>query len=585
MKIVFILLIVIFHLSFSEDGLRISSAPYISGDTFRSWADHLYDETCKNFDPDSVKYGDIIFVKGDLLTNFYISKHNFIINPYVLVVHNSDDPFSEKFGALLDDDKILECFAQNIENYSHKKLSHLPIGLANRCWSHGSTETFKKVQSEISKIPKEYLLYLNISVNTNAQERAPIYDLFKNKSWCLTSSSKPLEKYLKDLAKSKFVLSPRGNGLDCHRTWEALYMGAIPIVKKSDLDEMYNGLPVLIVNDWSDITEEFLKAEYKKISCNKNSIQKLQALYWFQRFNKYKSYENSFNDLQFNPSERLLINFSKEPIDVVIPCVEKDLDVLNYCILSIRAFCRNIRKIYVVSKTKLTIEAEWFDESKFPFNKLDIAKDLMKSDTLAIEYLADQKNRAGWYFQQLLKLYAPFVIPDISSNVLVVDADLVFLKPVYFQNENGAPLFNITTEHELSYFRHIKRLLPGLTRVKTGCSGVAHHMLFQRQILASLFKKVEQLHEKPFWRVFCDKVSEDDIYGSGASEYEMYFNFVLSVCPEAQIRFLKMESIDNLRDLLKYQKKYDCVVLHSWMKVNTAGCFKQFKRKMKPHIR
>ncbi|CAF4378106.1 unnamed protein product, partial [Adineta steineri] len=27
-----------------------------------------------------------------------------------------------------------------------------------------------------------------------------------------------------------FWLSPRGNGLDCHRTWEALYLDTIPIV-------------------------------------------------------------------------------------------------------------------------------------------------------------------------------------------------------------------------------------------------------------------------------------------------------------------------------------------------------------------
>ncbi len=27
-----------------------------------------------------------------------------------------------------------------------------------------------------------------------------------------------------------FWLSPRGNGIDCHRTWEALYLDVIPIV-------------------------------------------------------------------------------------------------------------------------------------------------------------------------------------------------------------------------------------------------------------------------------------------------------------------------------------------------------------------
>ena len=31
--------------------------------------------------------------------------------------------------------------------------------------------------------------------------------------------------------KYRFGVSPRGNGLDCHRTWEMLYFGMIPIVE------------------------------------------------------------------------------------------------------------------------------------------------------------------------------------------------------------------------------------------------------------------------------------------------------------------------------------------------------------------
>ena len=55
-----------------------------------------------------------------------------------------------------------------------------------------------------------------------------------------------------------FVASPHGNGLDCHRTWEALCLGCIPIVKTSPLDDLYEGLPVLIVGEWRDICENLL---------------------------------------------------------------------------------------------------------------------------------------------------------------------------------------------------------------------------------------------------------------------------------------------------------------------------------------
>ena len=40
---------------------RESSWPFLSGDTFRKFADHLFDETSTSFKPRKVKYGDVIF--------------------------------------------------------------------------------------------------------------------------------------------------------------------------------------------------------------------------------------------------------------------------------------------------------------------------------------------------------------------------------------------------------------------------------------------------------------------------------------------------------------------------------------------
>ena len=37
-----------------------------------------------------------------------------------------------------------------------------------------------------------------------------------------------------------FVISPHGGGYDCHRTWEALVLGCIPIVKTSKIDILYD---------------------------------------------------------------------------------------------------------------------------------------------------------------------------------------------------------------------------------------------------------------------------------------------------------------------------------------------------------
>lgn len=65
--------------------------------------------------------------------------------------------------------------------------------------------------------------------------------------------------YIKTLSEYAFALSPFGHGLDCHRTWEILLMRTIPIVETSQLDPLFEQLPVVIVKNWQEITEENLE--------------------------------------------------------------------------------------------------------------------------------------------------------------------------------------------------------------------------------------------------------------------------------------------------------------------------------------
>src|ERR1700733_3496244 len=50
---------------------RASSYPYISGDTLRAFADVIIDETTATVSVDTIKKGDIIFVKTDYLGFFF----------------------------------------------------------------------------------------------------------------------------------------------------------------------------------------------------------------------------------------------------------------------------------------------------------------------------------------------------------------------------------------------------------------------------------------------------------------------------------------------------------------------------------
>lgn len=81
-----------------------------------------------------------------------------------------------------------------------------------------------------------------------------------------------------------FWLSPRGNGIDCHRTWEALYLDIIPIVWNNSLTVLYENLPVLIINGIEELNEKFLREKLEEISKKKMTqsyqYEKLRNAYW-----------------------------------------------------------------------------------------------------------------------------------------------------------------------------------------------------------------------------------------------------------------------------------------------------------------
>lgn len=259
--------------------------------------------------------------------------------------------------------------------------------------------------------------------------------------------------------------------------------------------------------------------------------------------------------------------FVDEPVDVVIPSCEKDVDTLEACIAGIKQNCENVGRVFVVSKNKLTASAEWIPESRYPFSKEEIAFELFQSQEQAKDYMSNPRNRLGWMYQQFLKLYAPFVIEGISSNVLIVDSDTVFLNPVQFTNEKGAAQFNYGTEYTQPYFNHMARLLPNLHRVFPQYSGICHHMLFQRAVLSDLQSHIENRHQKPMWKAIIHCMDHGDLYGSGFSEYEIYFNFAFMRSSQFSIRPLAWCNISTI-NAFDHFRASGChyVSAHAWMR-------------------
>lgn len=94
-------------------------------------------------------------------------------------------------------------------------------------------------------------------------------------------------------SKYVFILSPFGGGIDCYRTWEALIFGHIVITLHSPLDNLYKDLPVIIVNDWSEITNDKLYYWYQKYffnntaQNNQNVRNKLTTKYWIKYMKRH----------------------------------------------------------------------------------------------------------------------------------------------------------------------------------------------------------------------------------------------------------------------------------------------------------
>lgn len=275
----------------SYSNARSSSAPYISGDSFRAIADHIFDETDQSLDPKKINYKDTIFVNADILSHFFANIHPHIQNKYFLITHNSDAGVPGIFEAYLNDEKIILWFGQNPTIMNHPKFIPLPIGLANNHWPYGKTQVFDLVLHHPFNDPKQYLMGINFHTTTNPSLRKTVYNYFSQKSFCTLIYATSHQTYLELIQQSKFILSPEGDGLDCYRTWEALLMGSIPVVQTSMLDPIFSDLPVLIIDNWHNITEELLNQKYMELENNKKNYnyEKLYFAYWENLINNYKN--------------------------------------------------------------------------------------------------------------------------------------------------------------------------------------------------------------------------------------------------------------------------------------------------------
>jgi hypothetical protein len=247
----------------------------------------------------------IIFIKSQVINDYLSFIESLRVKFILISTSNHDFLFPMNFHK----DRILNILSKNnylikwfVKNPSmvHEKIQGLPIGPKYQ-WS--STNFFGEDKTPVNNVLSNYcltpeslflkgdkpnLLYFNYGKDTTNQAyweehkgiRYRIYDILSSRFTFLPNSR--FDEYLRILSTYKFSISPPGCGLDTHRAWESLMVGTIPIMMHTPLDGLFENLPVVFVDDWNDVTEEFLLQKYEELKTKKYNFDICYCNYWVQ---------------------------------------------------------------------------------------------------------------------------------------------------------------------------------------------------------------------------------------------------------------------------------------------------------------
>jgi len=239
---------------YTKRGLRPPSWPFLSGDTYRSFARHTWDEVdIPNFSIDEIREGDIIFVSGHL-KEFLAEFAPRIDVPFYLLSSNDDGSVSELEIEQIRETKCLHWWAANLIVESDL-VTPIPLGLENErlCW-FGDVRDIKRVQKLSEKTSKQEKIVWGFTVGNNPVERGPIKTALEANPLAVELPRMNPYSYRREIIKYKYLASPPGHGPDCHRTWEALALGITPVLLTSTMALQFKrqGYPIILLDSPED---------------------------------------------------------------------------------------------------------------------------------------------------------------------------------------------------------------------------------------------------------------------------------------------------------------------------------------------
>ena len=265
-------------MGFREGAERPSSLPFLSGDTLRAYCGaqivdgklaHTFGERKLSLfaSTDETKSKQLHYLVQEW------ADANPDQRPKTLVLHNGDYCPSWKTLRRLSKqvDRVL-CVNTVREN---KRIRAVPIGIENaHLGANGVVENFHKIRANPEQ--KSRLVLASFRTHTFERVRVPAARLFGSSRFGFVSSFPDSSGYLEEVARSSFVISPPGNGPDCHRTWEAIILGAVPIVLAGTLaPSLVSRLPIMQVKSYRELirmTDSELREAHRDITSRSDEL-------------------------------------------------------------------------------------------------------------------------------------------------------------------------------------------------------------------------------------------------------------------------------------------------------------------------
>ncbi len=212
--------------------------------------------------------GTIVFCEAWLLKEFLTKVAPQCPSPFIVVSSNGDPNFTADKLELIPS-SVQALWTQNCE-VRDPRVHPLPIGLENaRLHTNGIVKDFDALRRR--QPPHRNRILWGFSEVTNPVVRGPAREALQRCRVADHVTAPNSRRYRRRAAEYRFIASPPGNGVDCHRTWEALYLRCVPIVLRSVLTLRLEalGLPLWLVEDFGELetaTEEHLAETYQALA-------------------------------------------------------------------------------------------------------------------------------------------------------------------------------------------------------------------------------------------------------------------------------------------------------------------------------